>query len=355
MAGKRQHFVPRLLQRRFAIDPRDRKSLIYRLDLNSGRAEKRNITNTAVRSRYYRIEHEDGSHDDTADELLDRIESEAAPVIARLREKGITLPLADIERLALFIVTQKQRTPEGREQIKQSDEVVGKLWLEKQLSDKESYLDRMVGPGDDPRAVDRDRLRLLSELRSGKYMIESSPSRQVALMFMAVENTVRALMTEMGWTLLRAPARGCFVLSDHPVAHFDPTPKFEGAGAGFKSSQNSITTIPLDPSYALLLQPHVRGAWREVQLSKAEVDEVNLLTYAWATGSILGPTQESVTRVRMLARRKRAKLAQLAKKPPRVWVAEVPEGSDGTGPQTFSSAYQGQTIVKDLYVGSGDG
>jgi hypothetical protein len=145
MTGKRQHYIPRFLQRRFAIDPADKRSLIHWLDLSSGRPERANIANAAVRSRYYRIVRDDGTVDDSADEILDRIESEAAPAIARLADARVKPDRRLLEALALFIVTLKQRTPEGRQQLREADRQMAELWLEMQLSDRDGYVERMRG------------------------------------------------------------------------------------------------------------------------------------------------------------------------------------------------------------------
>ncbi len=350
MTGKRQHYIPRFMQRRFALDPRAKSARIYRLELSSGRAEKVNVTNNAVKSRYYRIVREDGSVDDSADEVLDRLESDAAPVIAKLAEGPLERDLSLVQKLALFILTLKQRTPEGREQLRENDRRVAELWLEAQLSDRQGYLERMVADGESIDEVDRERLRLLERLRSGEQLIESTPSREIALMFISLEETSKALLSQVGWTLLRAPAGSSFVLSDHPVAHFDPTPKFEGAGAGFLSSPTAITTVPLDPAFAVLLQPQEPAGWGEVEVESSDVDEINLLTYAWASEAIYGPSQEAVTRVRMLAKRKRAHLARFAKRPPRVWIAEVDEEKRHGGIHTFTSTYKDKTLARSLYV-----
>lgn len=84
MPAKRQHYVPRLLLRRFAIDPGDKKSHLYKLDKRTGRPERVNPINEAVIGHYYRIVMPDGTVLNEADEALDRIETMAAEVIPRL-------------------------------------------------------------------------------------------------------------------------------------------------------------------------------------------------------------------------------------------------------------------------------
>jgi hypothetical protein len=350
VTGKRQHYIPQFLMRRFAIDPSDKQSLIWRLDRRRGSPRRANTRNEAVQSRYYRIQLENGDIDDSADEILDQIEARAAPVIAKLVQSQVPPSQADLASLALFVVTLKQRTPEGRRQIAETDAQTSKLWLEAQLSDAEKVRSILSKPGRPEEEIEVERIRMLDDLRRGRLELESTPSREVALMFMAVEKGGEALLTKMGWTLGRAPAGNPLVLSDHPVAHHDPTPKFPGAGAGFLSSPGAITAIPIDPRFALILEPREPPGWRVIDLTADDVMELNLLSYAWANEALYGPSQEAVTRVRARAKRHKAQLARLAKQPPRIWVTEVNEDESGAGIRIFRSEGAGQTITKQLYV-----
>ena len=65
MPGKRQHYVPKFMLRRFGVDSDDKRTLIWRLDKKTGRPERVNPINEAVIGRYYRITQNDGTIDDT--------------------------------------------------------------------------------------------------------------------------------------------------------------------------------------------------------------------------------------------------------------------------------------------------
>lgn len=351
--GKRQHYVPRFLLRRFSIDPANKKSLIYRLDKDTGRNRRVNTTNEVVIGHYYRIKHEDGTVDDTADEVLDRIEDMAADVVAKLADPAYSVTGEDVQKLLLFIVTLKQRTPQGREALRETDERTAELWMEATLSDREHYhrVMRKYGGSDDE--IEADRLRALEDLRNGRLVMESTPEREVALMFTALEQTTKKLSEEIGCVCVRVPAGSpaTFIVSDHPVSHYDPTPKTPEAGAGFMSSPASLTLVPLDPKFALLLVQGKPQTWTDLETAAGDVDELNLLTYAWARDAIYGPTQEAVTGVRREARRNRKMLAEFAYRPPRIWVAEVDEESaERAGPHAFTSRFKGQQVTRKLHV-----
>jgi hypothetical protein len=350
--GKRQHYVPRFLLRRFSIEPADRRSLIFRLDKKTGRNQRVNPTNEAVVGHYYRVVREDGTVDNTADEVLDHIETMAAEVIVKLANPGTRVTGDDVERLLLFTVTLKQRTPQGREALREADERAGELELELALSDREHFHRVMRKGGETEEQVETRRLEMLDDLRAGRILGQSTPDREVALMFTAVEHTTKTIFEKLGCICLRAPDDGksAFILSDHPVAHYDPTPKMRDAGAGFMSSPNSVTFVPLDPAFGLLLAPDHPQTWHEVEVTSGDVDEMNMLTYAWAREGIYGPTQESVTRVRRLAREHPEAMAEFAYRPPRIWVTEVDDTNDTAGAHDFTSRFKGREVTRTLHV-----
>jgi hypothetical protein len=349
MPGKRQHYVPLLMLRRFAVDPGDKRSLIYRLDKKSGQPRRVNPRNEAVVGRYYRMVDMDGEVNDEVDALLDAIEGEAARVIAGLERDPTYLALNDRPVLALFVQTLKTRTPEGRSQLNELDRLTARLWTEMRLSDPETNA-VLRDDGETEEEVDRRRLKYLKQIQDGSLELRSTPDREVSLMFLAADKAVEAMLSRLSWTLLRAPEGRPFILSDHPVAHFDPEPMSFESGASYLTSPGSVTTVPLDPGLALRLAANDRYDWDTREASIDEVDWINLLTYAWAGEAVYGPNQESVARVRRLARRKKALMARLAKRPGRVWLTETESGEAfKTGPKVFKSTHKGEAATRTFY------
>ena len=118
---------------------------------------------------------------------------------------------------------------------------------------------RALGPTASDHAVVETRQRLLDDLRDGRIYFESTPTREVGLLFSGLPAEVEWLFSKGDWTVLLAPAGRQFILSDAPVAHYDPTPKFEGAGAGLASSPEAMTFLPIDPQVMLMLRPSADG------------------------------------------------------------------------------------------------
>lgn len=353
MPGKRQHYVPRFLLRRFAIDPTAKKSYIYKLEKSTGRPLRVNPLNEVVIGRYYRIVLDDGTVIDAADEALDRIEAMAAEVVPEVADPGYVVSGEHVLILMLFIASLKNRTPQTREALRETDEQAADLALEQMLSDRNRYHERFgtERPVDE---VEAERLKLLDALRAGRIGMMSSPEREVTLVFMALEEVTNMLFNDMSIQCIRVlpTSKTTFVLSDHPVAHYEPTPKTPESGAGFMSSPNSQTWVPLDPRFGLLLTPQNPQSWVNREATDGEVDELNLLTYAWARDATYGPSQEAVTRVRRFAKANRALLGEFKYRPPRLWVSRSSDNL-GTGVHEFTSRQKGQAVKRKLYVADG--
>jgi hypothetical protein len=350
MTGKRQHYVPRFMLRRFGIDPADKRTMVWRLDKKTGKPERVNPANEAVIGRYYRVTHDDGSVDDSADEILDVIENDASNVIRRVADVDYR-PTADhVGVLLLFALTLKLRTPQGREAIHELDANAGNLGYEVWLRNQRQFHDAMRFLGETAEQLDARRLSQLEALKSGRIQVKSTSSREVWIMLSSLIEMSDELFEKLGCVLYRAPDDGKspFILSDNPVAHYDPDS--DDGGAGFLLGPRGGTLVPLDPSFALVFVSHGAGSWRDVALTRKDVGEHNLLTYAWARDAIYGPSQDALTRVRQAARRSPQLLGELAYRPPRLWVGDPEQASQPAGWHTFTSTYRGQTRTRRAFV-----
>jgi hypothetical protein len=354
MPGKRQHYVPRFLVRRFCIDPADRRSRLWRLDKKSGRPQQVNPANEMVVGHYYRIVLDDGKVIDEADTVLDRVENMAADVVPKVAARDYTTSGDDVYRLMLFLATLQNRTPQMREALREMDERGAELDLETFLSNRDRYHQVAAQEGEGEDEVEARRLQLLTDLNEGRLGVRSTPEREVALMFMGLEEVTNTLVSSMDITCMRIAddSRRSFVLSDHPVSHYDPTPTTPESGAGFMSSPGSLTWVPLDPKFGLLLGQEHPGYWMEEEPDDEGIDELNLLTYAWARDAIYGPTQDSVTRVRHAARKNPALMKEVRYRPARLWVAR---GGGEDGPHEFESRFGGHKVKRTVYTRKAEG
>ena len=84
MPGIQQHYIPQFHLRRFGIEPRNKKTLVWRLDKKSGTPGLVEPVEEAVIEHYYSVALDDGRIADHADDVLGRFESDVAPVIERI-------------------------------------------------------------------------------------------------------------------------------------------------------------------------------------------------------------------------------------------------------------------------------
>jgi hypothetical protein len=325
VAGKRHHYLPGLLLRRFAESSGKREGLVWRLDKVSGHPRPVAPKYEAALPHYYRLEHPDGTSDSRPEDLLASIENATAPILQRL-ERGEKPTDADRAWLALFIVLQHRRTPVARGWLNFLDEFASTLMTEVSLANKESFhrRARSAEPNMTFEEVEEMRLELLADLQSGHARIESTPSREVAAMFVAADKVAEVLVMDFAWGVIRAPASKQFVLPDMGITLYDPTPRMPASGLGFGSSPNTETVLPVDPAFAIALTPGP-PVWKDASVDEAAVEEVNLRAYAWSDAAVYGQSQKAVTDIRRLARQKRELVGRFKPRPGRLWIADVDE------------------------------
>lgn len=289
---KRHHYVPKFLLRRFTDDPaNEKKGRLVRLDKATGKPERASVLNETVIGHYYTVTRvgEDGEleHDLTVEEDLAEREAEAAEHVRTLVAGG---RLTDDERrrFAEFIHLTKKRTPLERAWAAHMSEVMSDQW-------REVYKEEPTG------------------------LAETPHEQELQMMYMALDQAGEALDSRT-WTLLRAPAGKQFVIGDTPIALLDLELPPD-MGLGYVSSPTTETTFPLDPSLCLHLQAG-EEPWVEREATPAELDDLNLRSYAWAQHSIYGDNQAAVTSVRALVKANRQKLRAYAPRSGKLWIGE---------------------------------
>jgi hypothetical protein len=350
MAGKRQHYLPALLLRRFAERSGKREGLVWRLDKKSGQPRAVAPKYEAALPNYYRFELPDGTTDSRPEEVLASVENAVGPILRRL-ERGDKPTDADRAWLALFVVLQHRRTPPARKLLKFFDEFTSRLMTEVSLGNSESFQRRARAekPNMTFEEVEATRLEMLADFAADRITIESTPSREVAFMFMATDKIAEKLVASFSWGVMRAQD-SAFVLPGRGITIYDPTPRVPQGGYAFASSPNSQTIVPVDPSFALALTPGP-PSWSESECDAEAVEEVNLRAYAWSDAAVYGPSQKAVTDLRTLARRQRERVGHFAPRPPRLWIAEGDE--PGLGEIEFTGCGPAGTTRQRFFVHPG--
>jgi hypothetical protein len=322
VAGKRHHHLSAFLLRRFAEKSGKREGLVWRLDKKSGQPCRVDPKREAALSHYYSIELPDGTKDTGPEDLLASVENETGKILHRIA-RGETPTDEERTWLALFVVLQHRRTPVGRQWLKFTDEKVAGLTTEVSLGNADSFHERMraADPAMTPEDIEKMRLEMLDDLDAGRIAIESTPSREVAMMFLAADKVAEELVGNFTWVVARVPGGAQLVLPGMGITLYDPTPPHSGSGLGFHSSPNAETVLPVDPSFALALSPGP-PEWRDVSVDEAAVEDINLRAYAWSDDAFYGSSQKTVADVRALARRERARVGAYAPRGGTIWVTE---------------------------------
>jgi hypothetical protein len=322
--ARRHHTVPRVLLRRFSTQPRTDNPPLWNLDISNGKPSGTNVNSETVIRDFYRINNAARPlSPGWAEEMLSRIESDAAEPIRKLVE-GIPLTVLERESMAFFLHVQRERTPTSRAWHAFLAETILLEELKAKLSSPE-FIQQRFRDDNDPKSqaeVEQWRTEMLSAAEKGDIGVEPSQNREVAQIFLVADKIVPNLAHAMTWRSLRAPEGSGFICSDNPLNLYDPgaanRPKMH-AGVGWVSSMAVEATLPLDPRVCLLVTPGP-ALWRIEDVDAKRVTEINLRTYASAQQFIYGPSQQSVQQVRQAAKTGRALVEAFRPRPPQVTI-----------------------------------
>lgn len=349
MAGKRHHFLPRFVLRRFAATGGPQAGLIWRAGLDgSVRAVAPKFE--AAKKHYYRAPPELNLPAGYIEDVLARVEDATASVIDRI-ERGGAVTRDDRDWLALFLLLQHRRTPKGRADLRFMDEFIARQEAELRISDTDAVRRLLAKDGRRPteeevEAWQRDRL---AELEAGDLVIESTPDREVALMFSQLPEVTPQLVENFDWQFVTIPSgRPELVLPDVGLTMYDPTPKFDGAGTGLASSPLSETALYLSAHLVLVIRPG-EGSGTRVTATHARVEEMNRRAIACSDRCIYGVSEAAVLAAIELASNDPERIERLRPRPPTIWITES-DGEPKAGPTPFLGYSRAGTLERVLHV-----
>lgn len=190
---------------------------------------------------------------------------------------------------------------------------------------------------------------MLARLRSGEIVIESTPDREVGLMFTNLDELVPRLVTQFDWRFYRIPFEaGELVLPDVGVTMYDPTPKLPLSGAGLASSPNSEIVLHLAPDLAVVVRPGT-GRGDAFKATVRHVEALNMRAVANSDRCIYGCSRELVESVLASAAADPDRVEALRPRPGTLWIAEG-EGEPQPGPINFTGYSLAGTVEETLYV-----
>lgn len=326
---KLHHYIPRFLLARFSPNPKAENPPLVKLDVanSRGKCSHTSVRNEGAVSHYNRLDEVESLPPDIVEQtLLGRIDSEAAPVVAKL-VGGRQLDPAARFAMAVFVHIQDRRTPRARHWMTYMLEQHKRLESINRLNDPAVIEELHASGGEASIEETRQKAQdLAHQIWNREVELKATHDHAVAGMFTAVEDVAPMIAGQMTWHVLHAPPGAEFVICDHPIAKYDPgTPP--GLGIGWRSSPNVEVTMPVDATAALLLTPGPPRL-RHHDVETQDVDDVNLRTYAAAEWSIYGRTQQVVQGVRVLAKKRPRLVRRYAVRPPMTHLVEQTEGSD---------------------------
>lgn len=286
MKNKAQHTIPRAYLERFTESPAPlgREPALWVAERGEGEPYQKAPKNAEVRSYYYTYVTPDGTREDAADELLQKLESAGLPVLRKLDQGADPANLTDEERAysSHFLGTLAVRVPRFRETVETFVEDVARQTTQLGASHKEYFENTMkkamaAAGRPMPENVEAVRQFVLSD----EYKIKVDP-------LFSLQHMIRLapMLAEYAynyrWRVLEAPPESEFVTSDQPLVLVSTLkqPAIFGLGAGWESPWMEAT-LPLSPSSLLMISRH-HPEGREVASPEA-VAEANLRTATFAT------------------------------------------------------------------------
>ncbi|MEV5186174.1 DUF4238 domain-containing protein [Streptomyces werraensis] len=239
---RRHHTVPRLLLRRFADGEQ-----IMRVPLDGGERRLVGIADVTVRRDFYSMLDENGQLDDTLEDLLGKLENEAAKVIREVVSGVWPLPSAERAVLAEWMAAQHARIPAARVVNDEIADHLGKTLIA--MGGKPGIRRRLEENTEEP--VSEEKVEALwQELTDfDGYYTEVSVNEHLATMARSMKTAYEVFLAR-SWGLIRFERR-VLIVPDHPVtlAREENTPSFRGVGIG----NAAAILVPIDRRAAIMM------------------------------------------------------------------------------------------------------
>jgi hypothetical protein len=278
----------------------------------------------AAKNRYYDLP-KDLVGDFQPEKLIGYLESRAAIAIGRLEQRQLLLP-DDVVHLAYFAALQSVRTPLDRAERRHLDEIMASQLAQLRFSAQDQAVAflRAHDPDLTVEQAEQRRKQIVQDLESGHIQVQSNAHREIAGMFLALNESVGEIAMNCNWTLVEFSAPG-IVLPDSGYTRYDPSPSVPGSGSGFLGSESVETVIPVSPT-AVLLITRGNGEVHYRRGTPAYLEDLNLRAYSQSERCIYGRTQQSVVDVHLRAKKNRAAVFERRRRPRTLWIGEGAEG-----------------------------
>lgn len=275
MTSKRHHYVPMFYLNYFVTKSAEGTGRFWVYDKADGPARTQTPINTAVEGQLYSFETSSGTKDDSLENLLSNLESEAKPVLDRWQVPNVAATQDEKKAIAQFLAIMHTRSPRTIQGITEASEVIG-IEFARFLADRPQMVrefleqERLSGRPNIPTVEE-----MIDSLRNVEERFEIKVNRERSLIeSFKLSERIAAELFKLNWCLCRAPTGTFFVTSDTPLCPFAPTgPDRALLGAGF-GLPNVEVTFPISPTLCLLLDQ--RHDKERMSVGKQFVREANI-------------------------------------------------------------------------------
>jgi hypothetical protein len=275
--AKAQHYIPRFYLKGFT----DKVGALWVYEkFKPLRMSK--PKHEAHRPDYY-THAEEGERDETAEDMLKKVESQVAPIILKLANPQYMLTPKTAGDIVLFVAFMFTRVPSWREHL---DRITIQISRAKHLDtarDKQKFyklcsdMEKSTGK---PLGMDYEKLR--QYVLKGEYeFAQTSKAFNLGAMFTSALSVIEQLMDYNGYQILYAPRGKFFMSSDSPVYILQPDGNGEatiGMGFGWPGVE---VYCPLNKRACLRMKKGLQP--KSVFIMEGHADQINRVIMATAT------------------------------------------------------------------------
>ncbi|SED11513.1 Protein of unknown function [Streptomyces sp. 3213] len=243
---RRHHTVPKFYLRRFA-DARDQ---LMRVPIDAGKPHLCSVDDATVRKDFYSYTDEHGQLDDSPEDALGAMETQAAEVFRQVLDADWwPLPATARATLAEWVATQFVRGPADRQAHSEMYDQLVKMQIA--IGGKAALRDHLVEIGEGEMTDEEldEAWQQMTDFSS--YTIDAPVNEHLESLGHRI-TVATAILSTRTWALARFQ-RKTLITSDHPVilVRDAETPNFMGVGLA-----NALTVaVPLDRHTSLIMLP----------------------------------------------------------------------------------------------------
>ena len=219
---KKQHYVPQFLLKNFSIG---KKEHIHIFDIKARKSFTANVKNTGHENNFYNHPREGNQMEFE----LCKLDSEVAPIINEIIEKGSIQHLTDYENelIGLFTVLQMMRVNSLRETLMDFTEIISN-----------KLKGEVIAPGSPAEAL----FESLSVQDTKEQSIDMLKQMPLDLL---------PYLLDKHLSLVKAPKGESFYLSDNPIVKYNNLPRTEHRGNLGLTVKGIEVHFPISPKYCI--------------------------------------------------------------------------------------------------------